>query len=750
MNEPHRPAPLDLQQLLRVIARRRWLLVIPWAIAALAGVLAAFLLPPVYFSQVTMLLERPTKLAGPLGGMVGGGSGAEQQAEVMREQVQSSLFLRSVITASGIKNEPATRTWAMERAPRVEGMTEDEAIESFLIDYLRKAITIRRQRGDVFQVVVGDVRKDRAQRLAESVANQFVISSKAAQLEAVRATQEFSVEQQQVYKRRLEQSEARLDAARRASIASTLAGGAVSSGNVLRARSLVDQADLEIEENRQRLAALRDQWAGRARENDPTILNTGESQRIVSQLVGLERQLAGALLTDAGSTSDPGAGIRVSIARKLIDLESLYFATAAKALPALSPDVRDALVRYKLAAADLEAKQARRGFLQSQVTTYESQAVAAPDRDLTITRLQQEVDNDRALYNSFLQQSAASQISEAFENAKVSGRFTILEPANLPRQPGKPNRPMLVLLSLLAGCVIGVGTVLLVEQHDQSMKNPDEVESLLGLPVLGAVPRVEELQRSGRRGRPSPGGPQIHGLPQPRDGGLLHRLKVESPLGLEFRRIYLNLARSRGRTLPRTLVVTSATRGEGKTTTTACLAITLARELREKMLLVDFDLRSPSLHRALGLPGSSWGLAQILNQRNFDERFVRSTVLPNLDFLPAGKSERPASELIDSDGVEWFVKAAAARYPLVVIDSAPNLAVPDSLILGRAVEGVLYVIKAGSTVRKAAEYGVRVQREAQDNVIGVLLNDVGEILPQYYGYRNNAYGYTDEAAGGES
>lgn len=748
MSEAPRTTPLDVNQLLRVLARRRWLLVIPWAIATVAGVLAAFLLPPVYFSQVTMLLERPTKLAGPLGGMVGDGNGAEQQAEVMREQVQSSLFLRSVITASGIKNDPATRTWAMERAPRMGGMTEDEAIESFLIDYLRKAITIRRQRGDVFQVVVGDVSKERARRLAESVANQFVISSKAAQLEAVRATQEFSVEQQQVYKRRLEASEARLDAARRASIASSLTGSVVSPQNVVRARSLVEQADLEIEENRQRLAAVRDQWAGKARENDPAILTTPETQRIVQQLVGLERQLAGALLTDAGITSDPGAGMRVQIARKLIELEEHYFQNAAKSLPALPQEVRDALVRYRLAGADLEAKQARRAYLASQVSSYESQAVAAPDRDITITRLQQEVENDRALYNSFLQQSAASQISEAFENAKVSGRFTILEPANLPRQPGKPNRPMLLVLSLLAGCVIGVGTVLLVEQHDQSMKNPDEVESLLGLPVLGAVPRVEELQRSTRR--PRSGVTPLPGLPAAQGGGLLHRLKVESPLGLEFRRIYLNLARARGRTLPRTLLVTSATRGEGKTTTTACLAITLARELREKMLLVDFDLRSPALHRALGLPGSSWGLAQILNQRNFDERFVRSTVLPNLDFLPAGKSERPASELVDSDGVEWFVREAASRYPLVLIDSAPNLAVPDSLILGRAVEGVLYVIKAGSTVRKAAEYGVRVQREAQENLIGVLLNDVGEILPQYYGYRNNAYGYTDEAAGGES
>jgi Mrp family chromosome partitioning ATPase len=140
----------------------------------------------------------------------------------------------------------------------------------------------------------------------------------------------------------------------------------------------------------------------------------------------------------------------------------------------------------------------------------------------------------------------------------------------------------------------------------------------------------------------------------------------------------------------------------------------------------------------------------MLAQQKFDVRFIRNTVLPQLDFLPAGKSEHPAAELLDSDAVEWFMKEARQRYSMVLVDSAPTLAVPDPLILGRAVEGVIYVVKAGTTIRKAAEYGVRVQREARDNVLGILMNDAGEVLPHYYGY-HDAYGYTaPEVAGGES
>jgi len=731
---------------MRVASRRRWLLIIPWLAAVGCGVTAAFLLKPVYFSSTTLMLEHATQLSGPLGGMVGGGDNFDQQAEVMRDQVQSSLFLRSVITATGIKTDPATHAWALKEGGRIPGVSDDESIETFLVEYLRQAITVRSQRGNIFVVTVGDYTASRARLMAEGVANQFVLSSKAAQLEAVRATQEFSAEQQQIYQKRLEDSEAKLEAARRASVTSSLSGGAVNGGNLQLARSLADQAATELDEQRQAVARIKAQFPKEVRENDPNQLSSANATRLTSQITALERQLAASLLNPASATD--GGATRLEITRKVAELETEFTNNAARSLPTMSQDSRELLVRYRLAMSDVEAKVAHKDYLNNEVNGYERHVVSGPDQDMTLARLQQQADNDRALYNSFLQQSASSQISEAFQNAKVSGHFQVLEPADLPRRPGKPNRPVLILLSVLVGGLIGVGSILFVEQHDQSMKNAEEVESLLGLPVVGAIPRVEELQRSSRRSRgatPAAGGAAAAPA---RDRGLLHRLKVESPLGLEFRRIYLNLARTRGRSLPRSVVVTSATRGEGKTTSTACLALTLARELREKLLLVDFDLRSPQLHRALGLPGASWGLAQMLQHRNFDERFIRATVQPGLDFLPAGRSERPASELIDTAGVEWFLEEATSRYPLVLIDAAPNLAVPDALILGRAVEGVLYVIKAGSTVRKAAEYGVKVQREARENLLGVLLNDVGEILPQYYGYRANTYGYSSEAAGG--
>lgn len=743
MNDIAPARPLDLMETFHVFRRRKWIVIIPWAVATLLGAVLAFTLPPVYTSSVSLMFSKPQQLAGKLNDVPSGPVNADAQADVMREQVNSSLFLSGVATATGLKNDPATRAWALRSAGRYPGVSKDEAVELFLIDYLRQAIDIRKGRGNVIQIVVEDHDRRRARLLANGVASQFIASSKAAQIEGLQAAQEFSLEQQRQYKRRLDEAEGRLEAFRRTRVTSTMIGGNVGATNVQRANQLMGQAEFEAEDLRERARTLRAQFSGRTQPRDPDLLSGPQVNQLSSQIVGLERQLAAAQLNEVAGQENSGS-LRLGLVRKHNELEGELSANAARTLPNLSEDVRQALVGYRLALADLAGVEARRQWLGGQVGSYERSVVSAPESQIEEQRLVQDAENQRQMYNSFVQQSAIAQIAEAMENAKLSGKFDLIQPATLPIAPSKPNRPVLLLLATIAGLVVGAGTVLVVEHHDHSMKNADEIESLLGMPVLGAVPRVAELQRSRRRRSSGGAGP---GLPAARDHGLLHRLKVESPLGLEFRRTYLKLARLHGRDLPRTLVVTSATRGEGKTTTTACLAITLARELRRKVLLVDFDLRSPALHRALGLPSSSWGLAQMLNSRNFDERFIRATVLPDLEFLPAGRSEKPASELVDPEACEWFVREASARYEVVVIDSPPNLAVPDPLILGRVVDGVLYVIKAGSTIRKAAEYGVKVQREAKDNVLGVLVNDAGEVLPHYYGYRYNYYGYTEEAAG---
>ena len=595
--------PVDPAELARVLWRRKGLLLAPWLTALLIGIAAAVLLKPVYISSTTLMLDRGQNMQGLLGNM-GGGPDAQLQGDVMREQVQSSLFLRSVIGATGLKEDRPTRAWALKSASKYPGLSQDEQIEAFLVDNLRQAVDIRPSKGQLFQVGVSDFDPDRAKKFCESVANEFVLSSKARQLEAVQAQQEFSAEQLQVYKRALEEAEGRLEAARRSIISTTITGSLVNPNNFAFASALLEQATVDADEQRSRLGELKSQFPGKLRDNDPQMLSGDSVSAMSAQLTSLQNLLGRAMLTEG--TANGGVSLHLQIARKNTQLEAMLAGAAARALPAASAEARELAVRYRLGQCDIAARESWRSWLAAQVGIYQRQMVMAPESELDLSRLKADVDQQRGLYDAFQQQSAAAQIAEAFQNAKVSGRFVIMEPPTRPLLPAKPNRPLLVVLAFVIGGIVGVGTVLLVEHNDQSLKSADEVEKLLKLPVLGAVPRVPELERPRSRGRSPVAAASPGALPAPKDLGLIQRLKVESPLGLEFKRIYLNLAMTRGRKLPRTILITSSARGDGKTTTSACLGITLAREHRQRTLLVDFDLRSPALHRALGMPGSSW------------------------------------------------------------------------------------------------------------------------------------------------
>ena len=205
----HSAAPVDVSELARILWRRKWLLILPWAVALAIGVAAALLLKPVYYSTTILLLDRGQSMQGPMGNMQGGLE-AEQQADIMKEQVQSSLFLKSVLAATGLKDDPTARRLALKSALRYPNMSQDEQVETFLVEYLRSAVNVKRSKGKLFQVTVADLDPDRAKKFADAIANQFVSSSKARQLEAVQDQQEFSIAQLQIYKSQLQVAEGRL------------------------------------------------------------------------------------------------------------------------------------------------------------------------------------------------------------------------------------------------------------------------------------------------------------------------------------------------------------------------------------------------------------------------------------------------------------------------------------------------------------------------------------------------------------
>ena len=177
MKDTSSAPPVDLREVLRILWRRKLLFLVPFALALLAGVAAAFILKPVYESSVTLVLERPQQLSGQLED-IGGTVNPDAQADLMREQAKSSVFLRSVLTATGVRNDATARAWALKNGKRVGSMTDEQVIDAFLVDQLRDAVLVRKGKSNVFQITVDDFDRDRAQKLAAGVADQFVMFSK--------------------------------------------------------------------------------------------------------------------------------------------------------------------------------------------------------------------------------------------------------------------------------------------------------------------------------------------------------------------------------------------------------------------------------------------------------------------------------------------------------------------------------------------------------------------------------------------
>jgi len=209
----------------------------------------------------------------------------------------------------------------------------------------------------------------------------------------------------------------------------------------------------------------------------------------------------------------------------------------------------------------------------------------------------------------------------------------------------------------------------------------------------------------------------------------------ESASGTEFRRLLHNMLNSSY--LPedgKSFLVTSATTGEGKSTIASSLSITASVYKSKKTLLIDADLRRPVLHRFFGYQ----------RERGLREDSLKSTQNENLWVLTSGTHFPKPTQLFDSQKLPELLAEARFYFALIIIDCAPVIPVSDALLLGREVDGVVMVVKAGETPREVSKRACDLVHESGANLLGVTLNNVKEALPYYYNYRYYGYRYSSK------
>jgi polysaccharide biosynthesis transport protein len=360
--------------------------------------------------------------------------------------------------------------------------------------------------------------------------------------------------------------------------------------------------------------------------------------------------------------------------------------------------------------------------------------------------LKREVDTNKQLYEGLLQRLKEASVSASLKASNIR----IVDSAEPPTKPVKPTIPLNLGVAAILGLGLGMCAAFVQERLDDTLKGTDDVERLLGLSTLGLIPAVPQL--NGNHHGVSKLLKHTKALSGKENGNGLKvdaawdRIDAEgtqhAPLIEAFRSLRTSILLSTADHPPSSLLVSSTQPGEGKTTIASNLAITLA-QVGQRVLLVDADLRSPSVHRLFGIR-ETLGLVSYLTGHQDWRTVVRPSGSPGLDLLFCGPVPPNPSELLSSRSMGELIRSAQGQYDFVIVDSAPVLALADSRILAKLVSGVLLVVKNATIPREQIKQTLSCIRSVGGAVLGVALNKVDLHTNGYYDY--NADGLPSEGA----
>jgi len=444
------------------------------------------------------------------------------------------------------------------------------------------------------------------------------------------------------------------------------------------------------------------------------------------------RSVAGGSL-EAAQVSTQGEALKKLSER--IDEEQQKFAEIKAHFGPNHPEYRKASLQIaelqrQLAAAEenignrvkVEYHEAasRESMLYKAVTETKAEFDRLNARSFEYQALKREAEADKSLYEELVRKIKEATINAGFQNSSIR----IADMARPANAPVFPNLRLNALLALLLSSLLSVAVAVVADILNNAVRDPEQVARTLSTEVIGSLPAVKEWEgRALTAGTP---GTALAPKDAFRNTGLSTfqeaiRTLRNSILLTDFdRRI-------------RTLLVTSSGPSEGKSTTAAHLAVAHAQQGR-RTLLIDGDLRRPSLHRRFDV-ASSPGLSNVLTSDTpWRSVVVQPDGLPTLGILPAGPPSRRAADLVGAE-LTALLETAAAEYDLVVLDSPPLLGFPEPLQMAASVDGVLVVALAGQTNRKALGSAVATLKRLRANIVGVVLNEVrADSSDNYYYY----------------
>ena len=699
---------------LRVIYKRRWVAIPAFVIVFVIGAINSFRQTPIYEARAQILIEKDTPKVGNLNTMFQETDGwyNDDFYQTQYRILQSRSLARRTVELANLPSHPS-----MQRASEPPSMSFSvTGFASSAIAAARRAISGEPAEAPVepapaepadalapyVGVVLGSltvapVRNSRlvdlrfsstdpvlAADLANAHAKAYIQQNLQTRFSASKDATDWLGEQLAEQRQKVEESEAALQRYKEAHDAV-----AVEDRQNIVVQRLADlngavtKVKTERIEKEAQFNQLRSLEGTPAVDSFPAVIANDYIQKLKSDIGDLQRQQA--QLAEKYGERHP----------EMVRIRSAIDSTQAK----YDAEVRNVINSVR---AEYQASLAQERSLVGALEKQKSEALGLNRKGIEYSVLSREAESNRQIYEALLQRTKETGISAELKSSNIR----VVDAAELPTFPVLPRRQRDLMMAAISGSILALGLVFLFEYLDNRIKSPQEMRAHLGLPFLGMVPAVDTDK-----------------------GSLLHT-GVPAAFSEAIRAVRTNVLFSSADEGARTLVVTSAGPGEGKSMFSSNLSVSLA-QAGQRVLHIDADMRRPRVHEIFEASQEP-GLSNLLVGDCKPSEAVRKTAVQNLWILPAGMIPPNPAELLGSKRCTDYFTTLREHFDWVVIDSPPVLAVADASVLSNAATGVIFVVGADQTSRQTAKAAIEQLHSVGARLIGAVLNRADVQRNPYY------------------
>ncbi len=697
---------IDIREYLGIIDRRKKIIIPILGIVFLSTVFFTFRAPNIYRAATTLIVEtRNERISLPFTYSPMGRNLLQNYCQLLKSR---TLAERVVIN---LKESNSAISVIASSNP---------------VQVVRNAISVKPIREtDLIEVSTQARSAEEAALIANTVAEEFV----EQQLSVVRGEfteqRRFLEEQLPMVEARLAESGEKLKEFKEANQLVSLSEETREQTKQLLEFDLqYGQIQTEYDATLRRLDYLKTQLAKQKESlvNDITRITSLFILQLRDELVALETNYSLFLVQGLSSEHPKLLALKNSITEVKEKLREETRKILSRDFPVSDPlsfshELADKILLLEVEVAALMAKKDALSHIRDNLS---SRLRSLPEKELHLVSLEREYQISANTYGMLMEKYEEVKIAEAGKIANVR----VVDRATVSGSPVRPRKKLNLFLGIILGLGLGLGSAFLLEYMDTSIKSLAEVEKLVSLPVLGAIPRMRT--RANRKDE----------IARIASHLITHQVP-KSPISETFRAIRTNLQFVNPDDPVKTILVTSSVPAEGKTTVAANLAIVLA-QLGAKTIIVDGDLRKPVMHKLFGLDANH-GLTDLLTGKAALSGVIESTQIENLKLLPAGPTPPNPSELLGSKRMKNLIQRLKENFDYVVFDSPPTVPVTDAAVLGTEMDGTLVVLQIGKTDRHAIARTKEMLENVRAKILGLILNNTPSAYSGYARYHYYHY-----------